>query len=907
MNIIDRFSTHLREVLVGSIRIATELKNTSVEPMHLLLALSMQKGSVASEVLNRYNLNTKKIGQPTPTPPKRGIADSKSTMSTPRSGGVGPGLAKASGLENKEFPNTNLSPFSAGAKTALEKALTIAQKNGHNYLGTEHLLSALVNLNDERLEQLFKKNNLKKIDLNDQLEIVLTTASQFPQITEVPEVMSRLQDSLSEDAMLSRRMGYGTPTETSEQTILPADKKVKKKEFALDFFAVNLTSPEIQSDIDPVIGREAEIERMMQILCRRTKNNPMLLGDPGVGKTAIVEGLAKRIAAGEVPDVLLGKKIYALDMGLLIAGTAYRGEFEGRLRQVIEEVSTDPNIILFIDELHNIVGAGSNQGTMDAANILKPVLARGVIRCIGATTPTEFKKHIESDPALERRFQPIFVKEPSVEDTIKILIGIKDNYENFHNLKISDKAILKTVQLADRYITNKLLPDKAIDLLDETAAAKRLSIKSTLAESRLLHLKNELAKIITAKEIAAGHDKFGEAVKLKEKEKILEQEIKYYKEKISGQKINRAPATITEEDVVNQLTKIIETPINERREVSFESELQKHIIGQDEVLREVAQIIQQAQLELSNPNRPLASFLFVGESGVGKTGLAKSLAAALYPNQSSFIQLNMSEFSESHSSSKLLGSPAGYIGYKESNQFTDRIKMNPYCVILLDEIDKAHKDVTKLLLQILENGEITDSVGKKISLKHAIIILTTSLGADELRKTQIGFGKAPVIARSRSDAAIPMTGSANNGIVPIVNRGSSTTVGTTSADANRPPRNDSKSIVVEKLKDHFSPELINRLDQICLFNNLTKSDLTKIAALEIAELNKQLTPYNTTLNADEEVFAWFVDQLAEKSNAREVRRQIRNHAEKIMAELIMQNKIKSQHKLVLEENKLSVR
>ncbi len=826
-SIVDRFSTHLREVLVGSIRIATELKNTSVEPMHLLLALSMQKGSVANEVLNRYNLGTKNIEKLVPK--------------------LKPGI--------KAEKNQNLSPFSLNSKTALEKALIVAQKNGHNYLGTEHLLSALVNLNDEQLEQLFKKNNLKKTELNDQLEIVLTTASQFPQITEVPEVMSRLQEGLSDDAML--------------QSILPTDKKPKKKEAALDFFAANLTSPEIQSSIDPVIGRENEIERMMQILCRRTKNNPILLGDPGVGKTAIVEGLAKRIAAGEVPDVLLGKKIYALDMGLLIAGTAYRGEFEGRLRQVIEEVSTDPNIILFIDELHNIVGAGSNQGTMDAANILKPVLARGVIRCIGATTPTEFKKHIESDPALERRFQPIFIKEPSVEDTIKILTGIKDNYESFHNLKITDEAIVKTVQLSNRYITNKLLPDKAIDLLDETAAAKRLSIKPTLAESRLLRLKNELTKTTAAKEMAAGHDKFGEAVKLKEKEKILEQEIKYYKEKVSNQKITKTTAIVTEEDVINQLTKMIGTPIrdlfvNEKHDTSFESELQKHIIGQDEVLREVTQIIQQAKLELSNPNRPLASFLFVGESGVGKTGLAKILAAALYPNQSSFIQLNMSEFNESFGVSKLLGSPAGYIGYKESNQFTDRIKMNPYCVILLDEIDKAHKDVTKLLLQMLENGEITDSVGKKISLKHAIIILTTSLGADELKKTNIGFGKAK-------------------------------------------ESSENKKIVKDKLKDFFSAELINRLDQICLFNNLSKNDLAKVAALEINELNKQLAPYNTTLGADEKVFTWFVDQLAEKNNAREVRRQIRGHVEKIMAELILQNKIKTQHKLVLQQNKLSVK
>ena len=832
MNIVDRFSTHLREVLVGSIRIASELNNASVEPTHLLLALSMQKGSVANEVLNRYNLGAKNI--------EKNIIK----------------LSSETSPNNQLPPKMNPSPFSPNSKAALEKALVVAQKNGHNYLGTEHLLSALINLNDSQLEQLFKKNNLKKKELNDQLEVVLATASQFPQITEVPEVIDRLQESLSDDALL--------------QNIIPAEKNKKKKEFALDFFAANLTHAHIQSGIDPVIGREKEIERMMQILCRRTKNNPILLGEPGVGKTAIVEGLAKRIAAGDVPDVLLNKKIYALDMGLLIAGTAYRGEFEGRLRQIIEEVSTDPNIILFIDELHNIVGAGSNQGTMDAANILKPVLARGTIRCIGATTPAEFKKHIESDAALERRFQPIPVKESSVADTIKILTGIKGNYESFHNLVISDKAIVKAAHLADRYITNKLLPDKAIDLLDETAAAKSLQVKQTAAETKLWRLKQELEKTISAKEEAAGHDHFSEAVKLKEKEKILEQEIKYWKEKVFAQKNDKTTITITEKDIIEQLAKIIEAPIRDlfvgekNNLADFESELQKNIVGQDEILSEVSQIIRQAQLELSSPNRPLASFLFVGESGVGKTELAKSVARALYPSQNSFIQLNMSEFNESFGVSKLLGSPAGYIGYKESNQFTDRIKMNPYCVILLDEIDKAHKDVTKLLLQILENGEITDSVGKKISLKHAIIILTTSLGADELKKSNIGFGK-------------------NNNAA------------------------DSKKIVKEKLKDHFSPELINRLDQICLFNSLTKENLAKIASLEIAELNKQLAPYRTNLKAEEKIFDWFVGQLTEKNNAREVRRQIRGQVEKIMAELIMQDKVKTQHKLVLQKNKLSVR
>ncbi|OGH92742.1 MAG: hypothetical protein A2534_02430 [Candidatus Magasanikbacteria bacterium RIFOXYD2_FULL_39_9] len=831
MNIIDRFSTNLREVLVNSISLATDLKNASVEPTHFLLALSLQKGSMANEILNRYQLDTKSI--------ESALASIKAA-SEPK-------------------VRAGLSPFSIAAKAALEKSLIIAQKHNHNYLGTEHLLSALLNTKDDRLEQLLENKKIKKDELEEQLEIVLTNASEFPQITKVSEIMDHIQESLSEDTM---GQGMNTP-------LMHTHKKNNKKETALDFFGVDLTSKDVVSGIDPVIGRSKEIERMMQILCRRTKNNPILLGDPGVGKTAIVEGLAKKIASGDVPDILLNKKIYAIDMGLLIAGTAYRGEFEGRLRQVIEEATHNPDIILFIDELHNIVGAGSNQGNMDAGNILKPALARGQIRCIGATTPTEFKKHIESDPALERRFQPIHIKESSVSDTIKIMMGIKKNYEDYHNLKISDKAITKAANLADRYITNKLLPDKAIDLLDETAAAKRLTINTTAAKSKLWHLQQELQQTMLAKEEAAGTDNFNEAVKLKEKEKILNREIKALEEKTSSKKTNKKVGLVTEKDVVEQLAKMIDAPVknlsfNKKTSLSdLELELKKYIIGQDEVLREVSAIISQTQLELSSPNRPLASFLFAGESGVGKTELAKSLARVIYPHQNSLIHLNMSEFNESFGVSKLLGSPAGYIGYKETNQFTDRVKMNPYCIILFDEIDKAHKDVTKLLLQILENGSITDSTGRNISLKHATIILTTSLGAEETKKSQIGF-----------DKNINYT--------------------------------ENKKQIITKLKDFFSPEIINRLDQICVFNTLAKNDLAKIAALEIDELNKQLAAHNTKINTDKKVFEWFVEQLPEKNNAREIRRQIRKEVEKIIGGMIVQDKTKPSHKLVLQQNKLAI-
>ncbi len=815
-----------------SIEIATNLESLSVEPTHLLLALSLQKGSMANEILGRYNLDAKKIEDV---------------------------LIKFKPASVQK-PYAQLSPFSTNAKSALEKAIIVAQQNKHNYLGTEHLLAALIAVTDERLEQLFKQNKIQKSELEEQVDVVLTNASQFPQINKIPEVIDRIQESLSDDAFLA----------SQQNSAMTSHKKHYKKESALDFFGVELTSPEIEPGIDPVIGRTNEIERMMQILCRRTKNNPILLGDPGVGKTAIVEGLAKKIAAGDVPDILLGKKIYALDMGMMIAGTAYRGEFEGRLRQVIEEASENEDVILFIDELHNIIGAGSNQGNMDAANLLKPALARGQIRCIGATTPAEFKKHIESDAALERRFQPVHVKESSVADTIKIMIGIKKNYEAYHNLLITDAAITKAAILADRYITNKLLPDKAIDLLDETAAAKRLSLKPSALKSKLQQLKQELAKVVTTKEDAASGEQFDEAVKLKEKEQQLLKDIKNLEDKISTPKNKKVRLeTITDKDVMEQLAKTINAPIKnisfdgKTRTSGLETELRKHIIGQDEVLREVSQIILQTQLELSSPNRPLASFLFVGESGVGKTELAKMLAKTLYPHQNSLIHLNMSEFNEGFGVSKLLGSPAGYVGYKEANQFTDRIKMNPYCVILFDEIDKAHKDVSKLLLQILENGTVTDSIGKTISLKHAIIILTTSLGANDIKKSQIGFNK-------------------------------------------NQSHTDNKKLVTEKLKDFFSPELIHRLDQISLFKTLDKSDLAKIAALEINDLNKQLENYHTTLRTKDGVFTWFVEHQPDNNSAREIRRTIRRDIEKLMADIILKEKIKPTHRLVLQNNTLAI-
>ncbi len=840
MNVLERFSTHVRQVLAKSIQLAAELKHKEVEPIHLFFSLAGQKGSVGAEIINRFKLDPKSLEY--------------YLFNLP--------VVKARPVRRAPAAALVMTPLSAEAQRAVEKAMLIAEQNRHNYVGTEHLLAGLLALHNSLLEDIFKMNAITLADLNKQLDTVLANATQFPRINDVSEVVEQIQDTLGENQH---------PPHMGEHHNHTAPKNNKKTEAALDFFATELTSSETESTLDPVVGRAGEIERLIQILCRRSKNNPVLLGEPGVGKTAIVEGLAKRIVAGDVPDLLLNKKIYALDLGLLIAGTIYRGEFEGRLRQVIEEVTENPDIILFIDEIHNIVGAGSNQGTMDAGNILKPALSRGQIHCIGATTPQEFKKHIENDPALERRFQSIYVEEPSLADTVTILKGIRENYEHFHHIAITDEAIEMAVRLADRYISNKFLPDKAIDLIDEAAAAKRLAQKVAPWQNKLAKLKQKLEKTIQAKETAAQNDHFEEAVKLKEEEEKIRTAVKQA-EKIAGSKKPKILASITDQDILAQIARITHTAPTELiledtgNLQLIEQKLRSAIVGQSEAITTVAAQVRQALMGLSHPDRPLASFLFVGESGVGKTELAKTLAKTLYPGRDALIRLNMSEFNESFGVSKLLGSPAGYVGYKESNQFTDKIKQNPHCVLLFDEIDKAHKDVTKLLLQMLEDGEITDSTGKKISLKHAILIMTTTLGAEDVKKGLLGFG------------------------------GNTTSATTQQAQ------------LVEKLKDYFSAEIINRIDSICFFNPLTQLDLVTIAELELNRLNDRLKIHHTKLSSPTPVLEWLIEHQSKASqNAREVRRTVRTQVEKLIAEILLTKKINAQYELTVTDEQLELR
>ena len=848
MEIIDRFSTHLRETLTRSVLLATELKNEAVEPMHMFFILANLKGSIATEIIALLKIDFDDMEKMLLEIPSIKKNNKKTNTTTQKK-------------------TAELSNMSSVARRAVEKAIMNAHNNKHNFVGTEHLLYALSEINDPLINKLLQISNIKKEDLKDHLNAVLSNASKFPQITEAAEIIEKMQDNIENGS------SFVPPSMNSPMPPMPniSSSNTQGEKSALSFFATNLTSSDMQKDLDPVIGRDHEIERLIQIICRRTKNNPVLLGDPGVGKTAIVEGLAKKIYEGNVPDILLGKKIFALDMALLLAGTTFRGEFESRLQQIIEDICGDPNIIVFIDEVHNIVGAGSNQGTMDAANILKPVLARGQMRCIGATTTAEFKKYIENDAALERRFQPIYVKQSSVKDTAKILQGIKRNYEKYHNVKITDEACVAAAELSDRYIVDKFLPDKAIDLLDETAASLQLTAKKSPTQKKLIKLMQNKEQLILAKEKAASQDDFEEAVKLKQDEEKTSQEIDKLIKNEKKEKPSRIK-TIKRADITRQLAKVLNTNIEEllldesKKLNDLHLELKKSVIGQDLVIEDVAKIIRQARLQLSDPKRPAASFMFVGSSGVGKTELAQVLAETIYPNQDALIKLNMSEYNEAFGVSKLLGSPAGYVGYRESNQFTDKLKRNPYSVVLFDEIDKAHKDVSKLLLQILENGEINESTGKKVSLKHAIIILTTTHGAEEAMKNGIGFDD-------------------------IVTK-----------------KEEIEKNLAESLKEYFSPEIINRLDRVSLFNNLDNNDLEKITQLEVARFNERLKKYKTKIQASSTTIKSLLNNIPSKqSSARDIRQLIRKELESLIAVQIINKETKPIYNIDMVDNNIIIK
>jgi ATP-dependent Clp protease ATP-binding subunit ClpC len=712
-------------------------------------------------------------------------------------------------------------PFTPRAKRVLELSLEEARQLGHNYIGTEHLLLGL--------------------------------------IREGEGVAARVLENLGVDLSKVRTQVIRMLGETAEVSAGSSGGRTKTP--TLDEFGSNLTQMATDGKLDPVVGRQKEIERVIQILGRRTKNNPVLIGEPGVGKTAIAEGLAQRIGNGDVPDILEDRRVMTLDIGLLVAGTKYRGEFEERLKKIMDEIRTAGNVILVIDEVHTLIGAGAAEGAIDAANILKPALARGELQCIGATTLDEYRKHIERDAALERRFQPVMVGEPSVDETIEILHGLRDRYEKHHKLKISDEALEAAAKLSDRYISDRFLPDKAIDLIDEAGSRVRLINSQLPPEAK--EKDRELRQVLKDKDNAVRSQDFDKAGELRDREMELKAEIRAIAQnKATEDAEGDDQPVVGEEDIAHIVASWTGVPVNKLTEseseklLHMEDTLHQRLIGQDEAVKAISRAIRRARVGLKNPNRPIASFVFSGPTGVGKTELAKSLASYFFGSEDAMIRLDMSEFMERHTVSKLIGSPPGYVGYNEGGQLTEAVRRRPYTVVLFDEIEKAHPDVFNMLLQILEDGRLTDAKGRTVDFKNTLLIMTSNIGSKVIEKGGGGLG-----FEFEQDQA--------------------------ESQYNR-----IRSLVNEELKQYFRPEFLNRLDEIIVFRQLTKDEVKQISDILLKEVFNRLTEKNINLQVTER----FKERLVEEGynpsyGARPLRRAIMRLLEDTLAEEILSGRL----------------
>jgi len=709
-------------------------------------------------------------------------------------------------------------PFSPRVKKVIEYGVEEARLLGHNHIGSEHLLLGLL-----REEEGIGGKILRSLGAN------LLTARQL--------------------------------TVTFLRKSAPRERDRKSNTPALDEFGRDLTQMAQEGQLDPVIGRADEIERVLQILSRRTKNNPVLIGESGVGKTAIVEGLAQRIVQSEVPDNLLSRRVIALDLGSLVAGTKYRGQFEERLKVVMKEIVQAGNIIIFIDELHTLVGAGAAEGSIDASNMLKPALSRGEIQCIGATTLDEYRKHIEKDGALKRRFQPIYVQPPSLDETVRIIQGLRDRYEEHHGVEITEDAIVEAVKLSDRYITDRFLPDKAIDLIDETGSRAKLQTYALPGE--LKAMEQELKKVSRDKELAISMQNFEEAVRHREEEerlrKLLDESKREWKKNQEKQK-----PTIGKEDVAYVVSKMTGIPLFKLEEeesnklLRMEEFLHKRVVGQNEAISAVCRAIRRSRAGLKEAKKPIGSFIFLGPTGVGKTELARTLAEFLFNTEDALIRIDMSEYQEKFTSSRLFGAPPGYVGYEEGGQLTERVRRRPYSVVLFDEIEKAHPDVFNLLLQVLDDGVLTDSLGRKVDFKNTVVIMTSNIGTKLIQKgVSLGFQS-------------------------------------TDAEQDR----HKKEEVLGELRRQFSPEFLNRVDEIVVFHQLDKSHLTSILDILLRELNTRLVEKGVEIEVDEEVKAWLIKEGYEPLyGARPMRRTIQRAIGDPLSEEMIKGRFKESRKI----------
>ena len=725
------------------------------------------------------------------------------------------------GRGNKKASSVYMTPR---VKHVLELAVEVANHMNHNYVGTEHILLGLLSDGGGVAVGILRNHNIRANDIVDTIRMILGSS-----------------DSSSHSG---------------------EDRKDNSSLGELADFSTDLNESAKQGKIDPVIGRDKEIARVIQILSRRTKNNPVLIGEPGVGKTAIAEGLAQRIVNGNVPEILRNKRIISLSISSMLAGAKYRGEFEERLKKAIDEVQKHDDMIIFIDEIHTLVGAGATEGAMDAANILKPALARGEFQVVGATTLDEYKKHIEKDAALERRFQPVLVGEPSEEDALEILKGLRDRYEAFHKAKITDEALEAAVSLSSRYITDRFLPDKAIDVVDEAASKVRMKVFSAAPDVKALE--TQLADVKKEKEAAVTAQEFEKAAEMRDEEKRIEKEINDKKK--AAKENSDAKLVVTDEDIASVVAQWTGIPVSKIAQEESESllhleeELHKRVIGQDEAVVAVSKAVRRARAGLKDPKRPIGSFLFLGPTGVGKTELARALAVALFGDETAMIRLDMSEYMEKHTVSRLVGAPPGYVGYEEGGQLTDAVRRKPYSVILLDEVEKAHADFFNILLQVLDDGRLTDSQGRTVDFRNTVIIMTSNLGAKALRKDspELGF-----LAAKKADS--------NTEDVSVVNF------------------KEAKKSVMDSVKRHFRPEFLNRIDEMIVFHALTSNDLKQIVTILMDTVVKRLGDMGLSLEISPAAMDLLVKEGSDFSmGARPLKRAIQRLIEDPISDLILQ-------------------
>lgn len=804
--LFGRFTQRAQKVLFFAQEEARKFNYPYVGTEHILLGLIRESEGVAAKVLQATGIDADTVRKKVEETVEKGQGNPVTEMAlTPR------------------------------AKKVLELAVEEARQMGTNYVGTEHLLLGLIREGEGLASRILNSLGADHDKVRQMVMEMLGGFHSAPQPDGPPRA--------------GHQAGKGSKTPT------------------LDQFGRDLTAMAREDKLDPVVGRDTEIERVIQILSRRTKNNPVLLGEPGVGKTAIVEGLAQRIVAGNVPEVLSNKRLVTLDLASLVAGTKYRGEFEDRLKKVVQEITSANDIIMFIDELHTLIGAGAAEGAIDAANILKPALARGELQCIGATTLDEYRKHIERDPALERRFQPITVDEPTVEETIAILKGLRDKYEAHHRVRITDGALEAAAKLSDRYITDRYLPDKAIDLIDEASSRVRLQAFTTPPEIK--ELEKKLEEINKEKEAAVNNQEFELAANLRDQEKKLKAELeekrKTWQEGNSGEEL-----VVDEEAIAHIVSSWTGIPVRKLAEeeserlLRLEEVLHQRVIGQDEAVNAVARAIRRARAGLKDPHRPIGSFIFLGPTGVGKTELARALAEALFGDEDAMIRIDMSEYMEKHTVSRLVGAPPGYVGYDEGGQLTEAVRRKPYSVVLMDEIEKAHPDVFNVLLQVMEDGRLTDGKGRTVDFRNTVVIMTSNVGVQTIKRAGVlGF-------RTEDDKT---------------------------GEYERMKKN-----VFDELRKTFRPEFLNRIDEIIVFHQLDKGHIRKIVDLMVSEVEERMAQHDVHIEVTDAAREWLAKKgFDEIYGARPLRRLIQKQIEDRLSEEIIKGTLKFKQQVVIDE------